>query len=93
MDGWEECWGTGFEEEELRLERLGVVQRERVLRVRAGGMCEEEEEEASERSSSLLEADEEAEERLGERGYLSRETGWEKVRLKSGRCGVRGVVG
>jgi hypothetical protein len=90
VQGWDEGWGR--EAVELRLEELGVVRRERVLRLRAGGMCVEEEDEATDCSSSLLEADEKLE-GLGDRGYLRREMGCERVRLNSGRLGLRGVVG
>lgn len=92
MQGWDEDWGLR-DEAEWRLEMLGVVRRERVLRVRAAGMLVEEEQEATDCSSSLFEADEEAVDGLGERGYLRREMGCERVRLKSGREGVRGVEG
>lgn len=69
MQGCEEDWGLREEEEaEFRLETLGVVRRERVLRVRAGGMWVDEEQEATDCSSSLLDVDEERVEGLGERG-------------------------
>jgi hypothetical protein len=57
----------------------------------AGGRCVEEEEDETDCSSSLVDDDEV--EGLGERGYLRREIGCERVRLKSGRWGVRGVEG
>jgi hypothetical protein len=65
------------------------VRRERDLGAIAGERCVEEEEEESDCSSSLVEEVE----GLGERGYLRREMGCERVRLKSGRWGVRGVEG
>lgn len=90
MQGWDAGW-VG-ETAELMLEELGMVRRERDLRLKAGGMCEEEEDEATDWSSSLFEADEEVE-GLGDKGYLKREMGCERVRLNSGRWGVRGVAG
>jgi hypothetical protein len=92
VEGCDEELGLRAEEAEFRLELLGTVRRERDLDMRAGGRCVEEEEEESDCSSSLVDGDDD-DEGFGERGYLRSEMGCERVRLKSGRWGVRGVEG